>query len=217
MTTVGLKNLKESGFSLLEVLIALLMFSIVILAASGAQNQYLRSNHEGQIKSEAAQVAQTVVDQLRQAEINTMRTSGSDSRRTIVMNSNRSYSVDVSYCTDSSLCPTSNVRQISLQVLRDGEVIYKTETVFTDLGAAPSATPTPASTSSATPIPSPTTTPTPTPTPSPSATPTPTATATISPSRTPTLSPSPTRTPSPSRTPTPSPTPRPTRCRWWNC
>lgn len=201
----------QKGFSLLEVLIALVLFSLIILSVNASQTQYIRSNHEGQVKAEAVYAAQTVIDEIRQKNILSLPTSGSESPKNIVMNSNRNYQVTVSYCSDSSFCTTEDVRHVAVDVSYNGDTVYRTETVFTDFGVAPSATPTPSVTVAASVAPSASASKTPTPSTSGSKTPTPS----VSPSKTPTPSPSKTPTPSPSNTPTPSPTKK--KCKGWKC
>jgi len=182
-----MSRINQKGFSLLEVLIAVVLFSIILLSASGAQRQYLKSNHVGEIKSEAAHAAQNVIDLLRQRDVLTMPTTGVDDTRQVLMNSKRTYDVDVAYCTNPTHCTTNEVRQIYVAVYWKDDLIYETETVFTNLGAAASKTPTPSGTVA----------------------PTPTATATATPTST--------ATAYQSSTPTPTPTPKKKKCKWWSC
>jgi hypothetical protein len=89
------------------------------------------------------------------------------------------------------------------------------QTVFVDVTASPTGTPTlaptdaPTLTPTGTPTPTPTATPAPTPTPTSKPTPTPTSKPTVKPTPTATDTPKPTPTDTPSPTPTPSQTPQP--------
>jgi prepilin-type N-terminal cleavage/methylation domain-containing protein len=241
------KNVTDKeGFTLIEIMAAIAIFAIVIATATTSMNSYQDLNHQGEIRSESSQAAQSVIDELRTVDITTLPSSGTAPARVITMNSNRPYSVEISYCTDAQYCPSANVRQVHLEVFHRDNLVYTTEAVFTDLGAAPGSSyaptpsvtnPPPTPTATATVTSTPTATLTATPTVTRTATPTPTATATATSSRTPTRTATPTLTvtATPTRTPTPTPTrtatltatptatrsrtptPTSTPCRTWRC
>ncbi|MCB0338858.1 MAG: type II secretion system protein [Bdellovibrionales bacterium] len=184
----------ESGFTLIETIVALGIVGVVLVASTSAFIYHLRSNHEAELRYEGAQAAQTVIDDIRYIDIDTLPASGTDDPRHITMNGTRTYDVYVTYCSDPTYCTSEDVRQLHLLVEHDGEKLYETETIFTalekgygqsvgndDEGAGP----------------------TPTPTATPTATPTPTPTATP--------------TPIPTSTPTPTPTPKKKKCKTWKC
>ncbi len=162
------------GFTLIEIMVAIAIFAIVITTATSSINSYQKLNHGGEIRSEASQAAQSIIDQIRGIDVKSLPTSGDGTPVEITMNSNRMYSVETIYCTNSSICNSPSVRQIAVEVYHRDALAYTTEVIFTDFGAAPgsnySATPTPVFT----------------PTPAPSTSVTPTATTSYTPTPTPT-------------------------------
>ena len=69
---------KQSGFSLLEVLVALVVFSIGLLAVAGLQTVSKQANFEGLQRTTAAQIATGLLEDMRMNGdgINVYRTSG---------------------------------------------------------------------------------------------------------------------------------------------
>lgn len=181
-------KISTRGFTLLEIMAAIAIFALVIASATTALNSYQTLNHRGEIRSEASQAAQSVIDEIRTLDITLLPESGSDDDKLVTMNSNRQYTVTVSYCTDIIKCTSDGVRQINVEVLYNDEIVYTTEVVFTDLGAPPG------SNYSPTPIPSATST----------------ATATATSTSTPTGTSTPASSPSPSAT-------KKKKCKTWKC
>ena len=58
-------NLKQRGFTLLEVMIALLIFSIGLLGLAGLQAGGLRSNNQAQLRTIAVIQAYDMADRIR--------------------------------------------------------------------------------------------------------------------------------------------------------
>lgn len=56
---------RQNGFSLLEVLIALVVFSIGLLGLAGLQIQGLKYNHEAYLRSQATLLAYDMLDRMR--------------------------------------------------------------------------------------------------------------------------------------------------------
>jgi len=127
---------KESGYTLIEVIVAMGILATVISYSSVSFVTHLSANHRGEIRSEAAQAAQTVIDELRGEEVGDLPQSGSSPSRDIQVNDNRTFKVDVAYCTDSSLCAIGSARHLDVEVTYREEVVYRTETVFTALSAS---------------------------------------------------------------------------------
>ncbi len=61
------KNLK--GFTLIEVLVALLILSIGLLGLAGLQVSGLRSNHSAYVRSQAVMLAQDMADRMRSNQV----------------------------------------------------------------------------------------------------------------------------------------------------
>ena len=123
----------QSGFTIVEVLVALMIMSIVIAFSTASFVFSSRSNHNAEIRSEASQAGQTVLDEIRRLPVEQMRTSGTETRN-VNVNSARRYSVQVNYCSNGTYCSSNEVRQMSVTVTRNNETVYKTETVYTNLG-----------------------------------------------------------------------------------
>ena len=127
------RSVGQAGFTLLEVLAALGILAFAIAVASSSLVLHLKANAEGEISFEAAQAAQTVIDELRFQDVSEMPTEGTDSVRQISVKANHTFDVYVSYCEDATYCTSSDVRHIAVQVQYKNESVYRTETVFTAL------------------------------------------------------------------------------------
>ncbi len=123
---------KENGFTLLEVMIALMIFSIVMGGMVPAFIAQLRQNTLGEIRTEAIAAGQIVIDQLRILDPASLPSSGSDSPRSVTVGT-RTYSVIVSYCENATYCATVNNRHITARVSFNNVEYFETQTVFTQL------------------------------------------------------------------------------------
>lgn len=123
--------MKERGFTLIEVMVALSIFSIVSAGMLPAFLTYLKYNVNAQVKTEAALAAQEVLDEKRVEDPSDMPTSGSDPAQTVLIG-NHSFDVTVSYCENTAYCAI-DTRHLAVDVTYKGEVIYALETVYTDL------------------------------------------------------------------------------------
>ena len=56
---------RNTGFSLIEVLVALLILSIGLIGLAGLQNRGLRDNHSALLRSQAVQHAEDMLDRMR--------------------------------------------------------------------------------------------------------------------------------------------------------
>ena len=124
--------MSAKGYSLLEVLISLAIFSIVFTVMSPAFVSQLKGNRFSQLKMEAIQAANTVIDQKRLIDPALMPVSGDETAITVPVN-NKNYSVLVTYCSDSTYCTSNTIRQLRFIVSYNNENVFETETVFTQL------------------------------------------------------------------------------------
>ena len=64
-TSRNIPNLKQTGFSLIEVLVALVVVSIGILGLAGLQHTGVRNNHNALLHSQASFLAYEIADFMR--------------------------------------------------------------------------------------------------------------------------------------------------------
>jgi type IV pilus assembly protein PilV len=79
-------NRQDKGYSLLEVLIALVILAIGLLGLAGLQMQGLKDNHSSQLRSQATFLAADIIDRMqanraRRSMETTTSTSGKPSTR----------------------------------------------------------------------------------------------------------------------------------------
>jgi prepilin-type N-terminal cleavage/methylation domain-containing protein len=125
-------NKLERAFTLLEVLVSLLIFSVVSSSLSAVFINHLKQNSRGEIRSGAIAVAQQVLDDARSQDPASLPSTGSSSAQTI-SGGQRNYQVVQHYCLNSAYCPTTNTRHIKVEVSYLGTIIYAVETVYTQL------------------------------------------------------------------------------------
>ena len=123
--------MNQRGFTILELLIALGIFSIVSSAMAPAFIGYLKFNTASEIRSEASSAAQQTLDELRVFDPATMPSSGSDPVLALTVGL-RQYDVTVSYCVNATYC-TAASRHIQVEVAYSGKTVYQVETVYTQL------------------------------------------------------------------------------------
>ena len=124
---------KEQGYTILEVLVSVVILAVVISFSSTSVVTHLGANHKAVVRSEAAQAAQTVLDDLRTVDVPSLRATGTDAPVDIKVNANRDYTVLVEYCKNATYCTSTEARHLSVEVSYNGEVVYNTETVFTGI------------------------------------------------------------------------------------
>ncbi|MBL7661613.1 type II secretion system protein [bacterium] len=120
----------SSGFTLIETMIALSLFGFVIVPIMQSAVQYLRYNTEAEWRTEALQVAQRKLEELREVDPTTLPSSGSQTSSMTA--GTRSYSVVTAYCNNSSYC-TTNSRHIKVTVSYKSKARASMETVYTAL------------------------------------------------------------------------------------
>ena len=127
-----LDSKQEEGFTLLEVLFALVMFAIVLIGAAPAFVYQAQINTQSELKSIAAVVAQQRLDELRFLPIGSIPASGTEGP-TDIMIDGRTFSVVTSYCENAAYCDSANNRHITVNVSYNGEEKYEVQTVYTRL------------------------------------------------------------------------------------
>ncbi len=122
----------QRGFTLIEVMISLLIFSVVLGGMAPAFVSQLKSNSRSQIRTEAIAVSQQVMDSLRLQNPSTLPVSGSSSPEIITFG-NRSYSAVAFYCEATAYCTTANNRHITVRVSHNNVQVFETQSVYTQL------------------------------------------------------------------------------------
>jgi Tfp pilus assembly protein PilV len=116
---------REAGVTLIEVMASLCILLVVLSVMVAGFFSNLHSNMNVQIRYEAIQAAQSVIDQLRFQNL-----SGStDPLQTSVAVGTRTYNVNVTYCGVSTYC-SDQLRYLNVGVSYRSNQIYSTDTVF---------------------------------------------------------------------------------------
>ena len=119
------------GFTLVEVLFALVLFSIAVSAIFPAFLGHIRFNNFSEVRSSSYNAAQVLLDELRLQDPGAMPSTGSDSAQSIQVGA-RTFSVVASYCEDPSFC-AADTRYLTVRVSYRGEEVYEVSTVYTQL------------------------------------------------------------------------------------
>lgn len=122
----------QSGFSLLETVVALTIFMIMIAGFSQAVASQVTHGKKNELRSKAVMAAQYFLDNLRSQDPATLPTSGTGTPSYFIIEG-RYFTVTPTYCANSSYCTSANIRHITADVDYLGESIFSIETVFTRL------------------------------------------------------------------------------------
>jgi type II secretion system protein I len=122
----------QRGFTLLEVLVAMTIFSLAAIGMAQAFTSHLKANTASEVRSQATNAAQQVLDQLRTIDPATLPSSGNSSAQAVTVD-RRNYSVVVQYCAETSLCPSSSTKHLRARVSYRNSEVYRVDTVFTQL------------------------------------------------------------------------------------
>ena len=130
MSNCGGKFKQQKGFTLLEVLAAFSIFIVAIAVISNSLLTNLQNNKGMEMRYEAIQAAQRVLDSLRFQDITTL---GPGSTTQTVLVGSHNYTVNVAYCQLSQYCIASNTKHIAVTVTFNNALLYETDTVFAQL------------------------------------------------------------------------------------
>ncbi len=126
------KQTRMKGFSLLEVMISLSVFSIAAAGYLPVFNSFMGKNSNSHVKVNALQAAEQVLDLIRVMSTSSLPSSGDDGGQIVQVGKN-SFNVVTYYCEQASLCTGSSTRHIRVNVRRNNEEILNIQTVFTAL------------------------------------------------------------------------------------
>ena len=123
--------MKENGFTLVEMLVALALFAVLSASMTKGLIQFMRLNTEAELKTEATYAAQQALDHIRALNPSSLPSTGSAPDLTYVIDG-RPFKARISFCTETTYCSLSS-RHILVTVRYKDELLYSTETVFTEL------------------------------------------------------------------------------------
>jgi prepilin-type N-terminal cleavage/methylation domain-containing protein len=123
-------NFESSGFTLVEVLVAMALFSIVSAIMAPSFLYQLQTNTNAELKNGAIAVTQQILDSVRAKEVSSLPTSGVSTQS--ISAGERNYSAKTSYCLNPSWCDNSS-RHLSVDIYYRNKKVYGTETVFSQL------------------------------------------------------------------------------------
>lgn len=121
-----------NGFTLIEIMVALVIFSIVMSALPVAFVSYLSFNSKMENKTGALNIAQQVLDEMRVQDLGALPMSGMVGPETITRNGT-DYQISTYYCEHGDYCNSSTSRHIRIEVKQKNKMVYEVQTVFTKL------------------------------------------------------------------------------------
>ncbi|MBB6098243.1 type IV pilus modification protein PilV [Deinobacterium chartae] len=118
---------RSQGFTLIEVLIALTVFGIAMMAIIPMFVSNMQMNSDSELRTQGAHLAQDYIEALR------LKDPGALAAETKTVNvGSRTFRIESEYCTKSSLCGSGS-KHILVKVRHNNEIVFQTETVFTQL------------------------------------------------------------------------------------
>ena len=123
--------MKQRGFTLIEVLVSLGIFSIITAGVTSAFSSHLKYNSVAGYRTGAINAAQQRLDDLRKDDPVAMPTSGVTTATTTI--GGRAFAVVTRFCTNATYCASANQRHIKVEVSYRGTILYAVETVYTKL------------------------------------------------------------------------------------
>jgi len=121
----------QSGFTMLEILISMVLFGIVSTAMAQAYIGQMRANSRSETRSQALQAATRVLDYTRTLDPASLPSSGSSSPQTVQVN-DKSFIVTLYYCRLAALCSATS-RNVAAEVYYRNNKVYEVSTVFAQL------------------------------------------------------------------------------------
>ena len=122
----------SKGFTLIEVLVSLCIFSIASIAVGKSFINHLTITHTAELRGDAFVAAQQVLDGLRVQDPSTFPTTGSTGPQTVGIGG-KNYSVMVYYCRVATYSSSANVRFLTVEVSYRGVVQYSVDTIYSQL------------------------------------------------------------------------------------
>lgn len=121
----------ESGFSLVEMLVSIVILAIIMGGLIPSFIAYMDVNTRNEARTGALQAAQQIMESHRLVQPSSMPNSGSSTPVSVEVDG-RTFEVVTRYCDVVQFCGTSS-RHLVVEVRLDMDLIYETETVYTEL------------------------------------------------------------------------------------
>lgn len=127
--------MRRDGLTLLEVMVALSILLIGLVAVVPAFISFLHVNTHSEVQTQAANLAQTYLEKYRLQDPSTMPPTSNSYPTTstspvTVDYQGRTFTVVTTYCADTNYCgPTS--RDIKVTVSYANQQVFSAETVYT--------------------------------------------------------------------------------------
>jgi prepilin-type N-terminal cleavage/methylation domain-containing protein len=125
-------SVAQRGFSLIEVIVSISLFSIIGMGLAKGFIMQMKSNNDSAIRIQAISAAQQVLDRLRTEDPASLPSGGSAAAETVSI-AGRNYSVVISYCVISAYCTATTTRHIRATVSYRNSKRYEVDTVFSQL------------------------------------------------------------------------------------
>lgn len=120
----------ESGFSLVEVMVAMSIFVTVSAMMAPSFIYHLKTNYMAEVKNGAIAATQQRLDVIRSQDPSSLALTGNDTQNITV--GERTFAVKTIYCNNSAWC-TQSSRHLKIEVTHRNKVVYRAETVFSQL------------------------------------------------------------------------------------
>lgn len=122
----------DQGFTLLEVLVSVMIFSVAALGTAQAFSTHLSFNSLSEQRTGAISAAQQVLDKLRTQDPADLPNGGASMTEYVVIPP-RTYAVKVTFCGDMTYCTAPTVRFLQTVVSLHGRTYYEVDTLFSQL------------------------------------------------------------------------------------
>lgn len=125
--------MRRDGLSLLEVLVALSVLTIGLVAVVPSFTGFLRVNTGSEVMTDASNVAQTVFEGYRLQDPTSMPTSGTETASVVYQG--RTFQVATTYCAQTAYCGPGS-RDIQVTVSYENNEVFRAETVYTQVNVS---------------------------------------------------------------------------------
>ena len=124
-----MKNINK-GFTLIEVLVALFIFSIVCASTAPAFINHSKMNTSSEVKTISINLAEKILNNLRKEDVTQFPSNGSKTKDYNV--SGKNLNVVIEYCKKSQYCSKAS-RHLTINIFHNNKLSYSVETVYTQL------------------------------------------------------------------------------------